>query len=308
MSLTKKEQVEREKKIKERQKLRGLWQTIPRKPRSAKNNLPIGLVQPLSIKVPKHGLKIAVVTDVQARKKVPLDHLNACGDYLAHKQPDVIMVIGDFWDFPSLSRFNRGTRLFEGLRYKDDLDAGHDAMERLITPIYKRSGGSTGWNPKLEFTLGNHEDHVERATIEDAKLEGTISLDDLELKDYGFRVHPFLQPVSIGGVAFCHYFPSGVMGKAVTSAPILLSKYHMSAFAGHQQGREIAYAKRADGSNMTAIISGSFYQHDCDYLSPFTNKHWRGMYMLHEVKDGSFDEMAVSINFLKRKFKARRRK
>jgi len=37
-------------------------------------------------------------------------------------------------------------------------------------------------------------------------------------------------------------------------------------------------------------------------MSELANRHWRGMYMLHEVKDGSFDEMAVSINFLKRKF------
>jgi hypothetical protein len=51
-----------------------------------------------------------------------------------------------------------------------------------------------------------------------------------------------MQPIAIGGVAFCHYFPSGVMGKPITSAPALLRKLHMSAFAGHQQGREIAYA------------------------------------------------------------------
>jgi hypothetical protein len=92
------------------------------------------------------------------------------------------------------------------------------------------------------------------------------------------------------------------MGRPISSAAEILRKLHMSAFAGHQQGREIAYARRADGSNMTAIISGSFYQHKYKYLSPFTNGHWRGMYMLHEVKDGQFDEMAVSINFLKRKF------
>jgi hypothetical protein len=92
------------------------------------------------------------------------------------------------------------------------------------------------------------------------------------------------------------------MGRPVTTAPELLRKLHMSAVAGHQQGREIAYGRRADGSQMTAIISGSFYQHDMEYLSPFTNAHWRGMWMFHEMHDGQFDEMAVSINFLKRRF------
>ena len=125
---------------------------------------------------------------------------------------------------------------------------------------------------------------------------------DLRLKDYGWREHAFLQPISIAGVAFCHYFPSGVRGMPITTAAELLRKLHMSAIAGHQQGRDIAFARRADGQHMTAIISGSFYQHNYSYLSPFTNAHWRGAWMLHEVKDGAFDEMALSINFLKRRF------
>lgn len=267
-------------------------------PVSAQYGLAVGTVQDLKIKGPKHGLKIAVIPDVQAMPGVPLEHLTWAGKYIADKRPDVVVCIGDFGDFPSLSHFERGTRRFEGRRYVKDLDAFHRAMELLMTPIAKVSG----WSPYLEFTEGNHEDHLERATVEDAKLEGLISKDDLRLGDYGWRQHRFLRPVSIGGVAFCHYFPSGVMGKPIGSAQALLRKLHMSAFAGHQQGREIAYARRADGSHMTAVISGSFYQHSYDYLSPFTNAHWRGMYMLHEVKDGRFDEMALSLGFLKRRF------
>jgi hypothetical protein len=173
-------------------------------------------------------------------------------------------------------------------------------MDLLMNPIGAR--GRSSWPVRCEFTMGNHEDHIRRAVNEDPKLEGLMSDDDLGLADYGWRVHEFLQPISIGGVAFCHYFPSGIMGRPITTAQALLTKLHMSAFAGHQQDRQIAYGKRADGAGMTAIISGSFYQHSYQYLSPFTNRHWRGMYMLHEVKDGEFDEMAVSINFLKRRF------
>jgi hypothetical protein len=265
---------------------------------SAQYNLSVGTVKDLKIKGPKHGLKIAVINDVQAMDGVPLEHLDYAGRYIADKQPDVIVCIGDFGDFPSLSRYERGTRHFEGRRYIKDIAAFHRAMELLMNPIRKASG----YNPHCEFTLGNHEDHIERITVEDAKLEGLISLNDLKLADYGWRVHPFLQPVSIGGVAFCHYFPSGVMGKAITSAPALLRKLHMSAVAGHQQGREIAYSRRADGGNITAIISGSFYQHKYSYLSPFTNAHWRGMWFLHQVKDGALDEMALSIDFLKRRY------
>jgi hypothetical protein len=245
----------------------------------------------------KEGLKIALLPDVQAMDGVPLDHLDHAGKYIAAKLPDVIVCIGDFGDFPSLSRFGSPLER-EGLRYKKDVAAFHQAMETLMNPIRKVAG----YDPYLEFTEGNHEGHIERYAGEHPEMEGRVSIDDLALPAYGWRVHPFLQPVGIGGVAFCHYFPSGVMGRAITSAPALMRKLHMSAVAGHHQGRDIAFGRRADGAHMTTIISGSFYQHTYKYLSPFTNTHWRGMWMMHEVRDGQFDEMALSIDYLKRRF------
>ena len=262
-------------------------------------NTPVGIAHDSGIKVPKNGLRIAVIPDVQAMAGVPMDHLTAAGNYIAAKQPDVIVCIGDFGDFPSLSRFERGTMAFEGRRYKSDLGAFHRAMTMLLNPISKVKG----YRPHMHFTMGNHEDHIPRYVQENPALEGFMSLDDLELEGYGWTVHDFLQPVSIGGVAFCHYFPSGVKGLAIGTARALLTKLHMSAFAGHLQGRDIAFSRRADGAHMTAIISGSFYQHEYDYLSPFTNAHWRGMWFLNEVRDGMFDEMPLTIDFLRRKYR-----
>jgi hypothetical protein len=258
----------------------------------------------LKLSILEHGLRIAVLTDAQVRKGVPTDHIGAYGKYIAAKQPDVIVCIGDFADMPSLSTYTQaGSIDAEGARYSDDIGSACAAMEEFLNPIAK----VPGYNPKLVMTYGNHEDRITRAVNADpTRLEGRMSLADLQYEAYGWKTVPFLQPVVIGGVAFCHYFPSGVMGKPhITAQSILTGKkgVHMSAFAGHQQGRDIAYAKRGDGVQMTAIISGSFYQHDEKYLSPFTNNHWRGTYFLHEVKDGSFDEMALSVGYLLRRFK-----
>lgn len=253
----------------------------------------------IRIPSPPHGLRIAVLPDGQVHPGVPIDHWTWCGKYLAIKKPDVIIQMGDFNDLPSLSVHDTaGSLQRENRRYRQDIDSGKAAMNLLMTPISKVSG----WEPNLFLTLGNHEDHITRAINNDPKLEGTMSLSDLGYEEFGWKVYPFLQPIVVGGVAFCHYFPSGVMGRPITSAKALLAKLHMSAFAGHQQGRDIAFSKRADGTDMTAIISGSFYQHAEEYLSPFTNNHWRGMFMLHETKDGSFNEMAVSVGYLKRRF------
>ena len=76
----------------------------------------------------------------------------------------------------------------------------------------------------------------------------------------------------------------------------------MSAIAGHQQGLQIATGSRADGTRLQSIIAGSFYEHEEDYLGPQGNQHWRGFLMLHEVEDGSFDLMPVSLKYVKGKY------
>lgn len=260
----------------------------------------MGKVIHLRVAAPSHGLRIAVLPDVQAMPGVKLDHLGWYGQYIVEKRPEVIVCIGDFGDFPSLGIHDVNTRDFEGRRYMNDLAAFHEAMQTFLNPIV----AAPGYKPVLVFTLGNHEGHIERAAQLDAKLEGLMSLDDLQLAEYGWKVYPFLQPVAIGGVAFCHYFPSGVRGMPITTAQAMMRTLHMSAFAGHQQGRHIAFGRRADGSHMTTIISGSFYQHSYRYLSPYTNGHWRGAWFLNEVRGGQFDEMALSLDFLKRRYGA----
>lgn len=250
---------------------------------------------------PSFGFRMAVVPDAQVREGVVTDHLPAAGKYIAEKQPEVVLCIGDWWDMPSLSQWAQpGSLEKEGQRYRKDIDAGCDAMERFLEPIAKKAG----YKPLMVFTEGNHEDRIDRAIRRNPnELYGVISKKDMRLEEYGWKVIPYLQPVVMGGVSFCHFFPSGVMGRPITSPRAMLQKLHMSCFAGHQQGREIAYARRADGGALTAIISGSFYQHDEPYMSPLANRHWRGMWVLSEIRDGQFDEMALSIDYLKRKYK-----
>ena len=262
----------------------------------------IGTVIDLEIPVPKRGLKVAVLPDAQVMPGVAMDHLAWYGQFIAEKKPDAIVCIGDFGDFPSLSIFGRGERDFAEHRYSKDIASFHEGMQMFLGPIEAEKAHDRTWRPHMEFFEGNHEAHLDRITQTHPFLEGTIDKTDLCLPEYGWRVHPFLQPASIGGVAFCHYFPSGVMGRPITSASQILTKLHMSAVAGHLQGREIAFSRRADGGSMTAIIAGSFYQHSYKYLSPFTNAHYRGAVFLHEVRDGQFDEMWLSLNYLKRRY------
>ena len=251
--------------------------------------------------------KILVIPDCQVKPGVSLEHLSWCGNYIINKKPDIIVHLGDFADLPSLSSYDVGTKLFEGRRYKADIESVHEGMKTLLTPLWNYNikaikNNHKQYNPQLILTLGNHCDRITRAVNQDPKLEGIIALSDLGYEDFGWTVVPFLQPIVLEGVAFCHYFPSGQLGRPITSAKATLNKMHMSCIAGHMQGRDIAFAKKADGKEITSIIAGSFYQHKEEYLNPLTNQHWRGIIMLHEVNEGSFDEMLVSLEYLRKRY------
>ena len=252
-------------------------------------------------------MKHLVIPDTQIKPGVDTRHIEWIAQFIIDKKPDVIVIIGDWADMASLSSYDVGKKCFEGRTYRDDILAANDALQRLMAPIEAASAKTFSshkhrWKPRKVVTLGNHEDRIDRAIETDRKLDGLISTDDIFFKQWGFEVYPFLEPVTIDGIAYCHYFVTGVMGRPVTSARMLLQKHHQSCFAGHQQGRDIAYAKRADGSKLTAIICGSCYLHDEGYLNPQSNQHWRGVYVLHEVENGSFDEMPVSLRFLEEKY------
>jgi hypothetical protein len=252
-------------------------------------------------------MKHLVIPDTQVKPGISLGYLSHIGQWAAEKKPDVIVCIGDFADMPSLSSYDVGTKAFEGRRYNTDIEAVHEGMATLMAPIKAEQSRlirnkDKQWKPRLVMTLGNHEDRITSAANLDPKLDGLISIADLAYESWGWEVYPFLRVVVIDGIAYSHYFVSGAMGRPICSANALLSKLHMSCFAGHQQGRQIAYSKRADGSELTAIICGSAYPHSESYLGDQGNKHWRGIYQLNDVKDGTFDEMALSLSYLERKF------
>lgn len=245
----------------------------------------------------------AMIPDLQIKPGVDLSYLSAIGKYLAHKKPDKIILIGDVADMPSLSSYDVGKKSFEGRTYKADVESVHEGMRLLMQPIFDEqqklvNGGRKRWKPELILTLGNHEERINRAINLDRKLDGLISIRDLGYSNFGWQVFPFLEVVVRDGIAYSHYFTSGIMGRPVGTASMQLNKKHMSCVAGHQQGRQIAYGRRADGKEMTSIIAGSCYLHDESYLGLQGNQHWRGMYMFHNVDDGSFDEMAVPLSYL----------
>lgn len=251
-------------------------------------------------------MRILVIPDTQCKPGAPMQHLTWAGKAIVDYHPDVVVHLGDHWDMPSLSSHDKaGSKYFEGKRYLADIEAGNEGMSLLLAPLKEeqarlKRNKEKVYKPRLVFLKGNHCNRISRAVSSNPQLEGLMTYEHLSLKDW--EVHEFLHPVFIAGVGFCHYWPVGAMGRPAASPAAIIGKLHMSCIAGHQQGKQIAYGKRADGKPICSIIAGSYYLHDEDYMDNLSNRHWRGLVMLNEVEDGHFDELMLSIEYLERKY------
>lgn len=241
-----------------------------------------------------------VIPDCQVKPGVDTDHLEWIGNYIVEKKPDVLVNLGDFADIDSLNTYVRGKRESEGKRLAKDISSVVRAMERLLKPIhdYNRTAADK-YQPEMHLTLGNHEYRMEREVEENARLEGMFDMGDLGYEDAGWKVHDFLEVVKIDGVEFAHYFTSGNMGRPVTSAAALLRERQNSAIMGHVQHTDMAFHKKTQN---IAMFAGIAYLHDEKYLGPQGNNTRRQIVMLHEVENGKFDPMFVSLRFLKKRY------
>lgn len=238
---------------------------------------------------------IMVIPDCQVKPGVPLDHLSWIGNYIAEKKPDIIVNIGDFADLPSLSSYAVGKAEAEGTRYVADIQAVHEGMELLTKPFRKIKG----YHPDLHLTLGNHEARIQSEVRANPRLIGVISIKDLKYEEYGWKVHPFLKVIKLEGWEFSHYFTSGVMGRPVSSAAVLLRERQCSAVMGHVQTTDIAIHRK---TGKIGIFCGICYLHNETYLTLQGNDTRRQILMINEVHDGVGDPMLVSLRFLKARY------
>jgi len=252
--------------------------------------------------------KHLLIPDTQVKEGVPLEHLEALGNYIVAKRPDVIVHIGDHWDMPSLSAYDRGKKSSEGRRVHIDIEAGQRGMETLLAPLWalqarQRANKKKVYQPEMHFTIGNHEERILRHVESHAELEGSLSLDSLNIEGFGWTVHDFLQPVNIDGIDYCHYFYNPNSGRPYGGTVVNKLKHIKSSFSmGHQQGLQIHTETANNGRKLWGCVAGSFYQHSENYKGPQGNDHWHGIVMKHNVSDGDYSPCIVNLDYLMKRY------
>ncbi len=250
----------------------------------------------------KPGKIHIVIPDTQVGPGTPTRHLEWIGRYIVdeYKGSDLTVIhLGDHYDMPSLSSWDKGKVAMEGRRYLEDIKAGNEAFNVLNDAMQKVR---KSWEPKRHFLLGNHENRITRATQDNAQLIGTISLDDLNVSAMGWKVHPFLEPVWLDGICYSHYFYQPNSGKPFGGmAETRLKTVGHSFTMGHQQGLQSAQ-RSVLGKRQRALIAGSCYLHSEEYRGPQAREEWRGILVCHNVKDGNYDLMEVSLSYLCKRY------
>lgn len=255
-----------------------------------------GLILPVVYK--SKPLKILIIADTQAKPNVDLSYMSWIGKYIFEKKPDVVVHIGDAYDFESLSSYDKGKKSFEGRRLKADIEAGNKSMELLISEFKK-----DGYNPRMVFCMGNHEGRFDRLADNMPELDGFVGTDTLPLAEMGWEVYPFLKPAVIEDIYFVHYLANPFTGKPYGgNAMNQLKTVGNSFVVGHKQCLDVAIRPTLNGKHQIGIINGAAYDFHEAYKGETGNNHFRGITMLHEVKDGFGLPSFVSLDYLKNKY------
>jgi len=261
--------------------------------------------------MPKRSGKIQtrehlIIPDSHAKPGVNNDRFKWAGEFALERQPDVIIDIGDSADMASLCQYDVGKLRAEGRRYSDDIRAYRDAMDKFIRPINKYNNTHSKWKkktyrPTLIKCRGNHEYRIARAASESPALYGHVDYSDLQEEKHGWQVKDFLEAAVVDGIAYQHFFTSGVMGRpigGVNHARTLVAKNHMSSVCGHSHMRDFWEDIKPDGQRVFGLSVGCYFEHDEEYTTE-NDRFWRGLVYLRDVFDGQAEPEFVSLARIK---------
>jgi hypothetical protein len=246
-----------------------------------------------------------VIPDPHAHPKHHNERADWLGRLILDLKPDVVINMGDQFDMPSLSSYDKGKRDFEGRTYAADINAGLDFSERLFTPVRR----ARKKRPRRVYIEGNHDNRIERALDLSPELVGTISFNDYDLKrDYDDVVRyngntPGI--INIDGVNYSHFLVSGVMGRPIGGehpAYTLISKQFQSCTVAHTHVFDYCVRSNARGGLVMGLVAGCYLDYRADWAGEINNLWVRGVAICRNVEGGSYDLQWVSMEALKKEY------
>ena len=254
--------------------------------------------------------KHLVIGDPHVQPSTSNERFIKAGKVVLDYRPTTVICLGDFADMPSLSSYDRGTKSYEGRRYRQDIESVRDALGKFNRPIDEynetcRVNKKAQYKPRKVMLGGNHEDRILRTIQIHPEMDGQIGLHDLQYEEHGWEVIPYREVIEIDGVAYCHYFPSGIKGEAVSGlnvAASLLAKHMTSCTVGHNHLFDYAIRNTPGGITHMALSAGCFFEHPQTYAAHTQYMWWRGLIIKNNVSNGVYDLETLSMEEINERY------
>lgn len=243
-----------------------------------------------------------VIPDQHAHADFNNDRADWLANLIIDLRPDVVANLGDVFDMPSLSDYDKGKRSFHGRSYKKDIEAGLEFHDRVWGPVR-----ATKKKMPFRFVLeGNHEHRVERALDLSPELSETIGFQDYAFYDYYNEVIRYdggLPGVfKSDGILFAHFFPTGISGRpmgGISPARMMAQKNKTPCIAGHTHTFDFFSERNISGESLNCLVAGCFQDYTPDWAGPIGRFWQAGVAVLRNVENGSYDFQWISLKSLK---------
>jgi len=245
---------------------------------------------------------ILIIGDTHDKPGVDKDRFRWAANLALERQPDTIVHLGDWSTFDSVSDYEGGSIHAEGRRYVDDINSHIESLDAFHKPIDEYNRKHSLWKkkkykPRLIYCVGNHDMRIEKFVINNPKMKGVMSLDDMQMSRYGWETYPITRPADAHGIAFGHFFTSGIMGKAIGGlhhGSSLIMKGIRSCVVGHSHLRDFHERTDVFGSQVFGLVAGCYYSHG-DHYTTEGKRMWRGLVYL-TVNKGEANPEFIGID------------
>jgi predicted phosphodiesterase len=190
-------------------------------------------------------------------------------------RPDILVIIGDFGDFLSISAHAKKAK--DEKRFKAELDAVNVALDEICAIGLKR----------VIYVNGNHESRFDRYINSNApELDDVVVLTEkLRLKERGLEHVPYGEFIRIGQIAFSH----DVGRCGVNAARQSLSDFGDNLVFGHSHRGAVVYGGTVEGKTHVCMNVGWLGDYNAiDYRNRNTAKReWQhGCGLIYQTDNG----------------------
>lgn len=254
-----------------------------------------------------------VVGDSHVQQGQDLSRFDALGKLIVSRKPDIIVLMGDFLDMEAFNSHEPNNLLGrEGKRHIAELDAGAEAIRRMLGPLRRRADRAKTnkkrpYSPRMIWLDGNHEERTARFERAFPHLIGALVDYKKHLGVDSWECVPYRRYLDVHGILLTHA-PMNERNQPVTgkyAAYHAVDKCQKTVVFGHVHSLMVVPSGRFDEGgerNSYGISCGCFFEHTDGYADGGLNKYWRGVVLLELLGDGEFMLETISLGALMRKY------